>query len=83
MDQAKWSIPRHRNSRLTKSEMPLQKPRFKIQGCWFPGEKSDCSKIISCSAVTFNVQESRGMVLSGDTTSFPRRKHFASQLQRV
>lgn len=34
MDQAKWAIPRCRNSTTTKAEMPLQKPRFKIQGCW-------------------------------------------------
>lgn len=34
MDQAKWSIPRNRHVRSTKAEMPLQKPRFKIQGVW-------------------------------------------------
>jgi len=37
MDQAKWSVPRGRQNRLTKSEMPLVKPRFKIEGCWILG----------------------------------------------
>lgn len=37
MDQAKWSVPRGRQNRLTKSEMPLIKPRFKIEGCWILG----------------------------------------------
>ncbi len=37
MDQSKWSIPRHRNSRMTKSECPLQRPRFKIEGVWMLG----------------------------------------------
>ena len=37
MDQSKWSVPRHRNSRMTKSECPLQRPRFKIEGVWMLG----------------------------------------------
>lgn len=39
MDQAKWSVPRNRHLRMTKSEMPLQKPKFKIQGVWTFEEK--------------------------------------------
>ena len=37
MDQAKWSIPRNRHLVQTKAEMPLQKPKFKIQGTWTLG----------------------------------------------
>lgn len=37
MDQAKWSVPRARHARVTKSEAPLLRPRFKIQGIWTLG----------------------------------------------
>ena len=46
MDQAKWSIPRQRFARLTKAEMPLQKPKFKIQGVWIhcPDKEPFCTE---------------------------------------
>ena len=37
MDQAKWSIPRSRGCRMTKSEAPLLRPRIKIEGVWTLG----------------------------------------------
>ena len=37
MDQAKWSIPRNRNSVVPKSLSNLARPRFKVQGVWIHG----------------------------------------------
>ena len=34
MDQSKWSVPRSRGNRVTKSQAPLLRPRFKVQGIW-------------------------------------------------
>lgn len=37
MDQSKWSIPRNRGTRASKSMTPLVKPKCKVQGCWAHG----------------------------------------------
>ena len=37
MDQAKWSIPRHKSSTTPKSMASLVRPKFKVQGTWVHG----------------------------------------------
>ena len=34
MDQAKWCCPRNKRAMMPKVLSGLQKPKFKIQGCW-------------------------------------------------
>lgn len=59
MDQAKWSIPRSRETRSAKAILMLPKPRFKIQGVWIQNvcldmyvidcrTKSDASTVLEC-----------------------------------
>ena len=36
MDQSKWALPRVRHGQLTKALQKLERPRTKVQGCFFP-----------------------------------------------
>lgn len=60
MDQAKWSVPRSKGLRLSKSTSCQPRPRFKVQGVWLHGAllrlfvihpqvPSDSSTIIECA----------------------------------